>query len=190
MRINELSELADLDSIKSQDLKLMKYCQVLKPEDKLYDLLMDMEPKSWARPQEFVRKYAQNMALKADLVEARPKGQGHVMNSMSGGPRNQTPRYSSQSPGKQRKKYYKDTRGSNKTRRGEASQSGRRSRESSNTRLCWNCDKISDHYAASCIKPPKDDSRSVTPYPRGRSKSREKGGANQGGETYRMLMGF
>ena len=68
MRINELSELADLDSIKSQDLKLMKYCQGLKPEDKLYDLLMDMEPKSWARPQEFIRKYAQNMALKADLV--------------------------------------------------------------------------------------------------------------------------
>ena len=182
--------MADVDSIQSQDLTLIKYCQGLKPEDKLYDLLMEMEPKSWARAQEIIKKYAQNMALKADLVEARPKGQGHVMNSMSGGPRNQTPRYSSQSPGKQWKKYDKDTRGSDKTRGGEASQSGRSSRESSNTRLCWNCNKISDHYAASCIKPPKDDSRSVTQYPRGRSNSREKGGANQGGETYRMLKGF
>ena len=44
MQINELSELADLDSIQSQDLKLMKYCQGLKPEDKLYDLLMKMDP--------------------------------------------------------------------------------------------------------------------------------------------------
>ena len=56
MRINELSELADLDSIQSQDLKLMKYCQGLKPEDKLYDLLMEMEPKSWARAQEIIRR--------------------------------------------------------------------------------------------------------------------------------------
>ena len=29
MRINEISDLADLDSIKSQDLKLIKYCQGL-----------------------------------------------------------------------------------------------------------------------------------------------------------------
>ena len=31
LRINELSELPDLDSIQSQDLKLMKYCHGLKP---------------------------------------------------------------------------------------------------------------------------------------------------------------
>ena len=74
MRINELAELADLDSISSQDLKLMKYCQGLKPDDKLYDLLMNMEPKSWTKAQEVIRIYAQNMALKADLVEARPEG--------------------------------------------------------------------------------------------------------------------
>ena len=45
MRIDEVAELADLESIKAQDLKLMKYCQCVKAEDKLYDLLMDMEPK-------------------------------------------------------------------------------------------------------------------------------------------------
>ena len=73
MRINEMAELADLDSIKSQDLKLMKYCQGLKQDDILYDLLMEMEPKSWARAQEIIRKHSQSMALKADLVEARPK---------------------------------------------------------------------------------------------------------------------
>ena len=35
--IIELLELADLDLIQSKDLKLMKYCQGLKPEYKLYD---------------------------------------------------------------------------------------------------------------------------------------------------------
>ena len=85
MRINEISELADLDSIKSQDLKLMKYCQGLKQDVRFYDLLMEMEPKSWARAQEIIRKHAQSIALKADLVEARPKNQGHVMNAMLGG---------------------------------------------------------------------------------------------------------
>ena len=33
IRINETSQLADLDNIKSQDLMLMKYCQGLKQED-------------------------------------------------------------------------------------------------------------------------------------------------------------
>ena len=40
MRINEMAELADLDAINAQYLKLMKYCQGLKAEDKLYDKLM------------------------------------------------------------------------------------------------------------------------------------------------------
>ena len=83
---------------------------------------MEMEPKSWARAQEIIRRYAQNQALKADLVDARPKGQGNSMNSMSGGQRKQTPRHSSQSPGKQRKKYDKNPRGRDKTREGEAEQ--------------------------------------------------------------------
>ena len=40
-RINQISELADLDGIKSQDLKLMKFCQGLKQSDRLYDKLME-----------------------------------------------------------------------------------------------------------------------------------------------------
>ena len=59
--------------------------------------------------------------------------------------------------------------------------------------VCWNCDEVTnDHYANTCPKPQKkkdDPNRSVTPYPRGRSSSRERGGASQGGETYRMLKG-
>ena len=106
MRINELSELADQDFVQSQDIKLIKYCEEPKPEDKLHDLLMDMEPISWARAQEVIRRYAQNLALKADLGEAQPKGHVHVINSMPGGLRS-----SSQSLGKQRKKYDKDFRG-------------------------------------------------------------------------------
>ena len=35
---------------------------------------MTLEPNSWARAQEIIRKSAQNMALKADLVKAQPKG--------------------------------------------------------------------------------------------------------------------
>ena len=35
--------MADLESIKAQELKFLKYCQGLKQEDKLYDLLMAME---------------------------------------------------------------------------------------------------------------------------------------------------
>ena len=96
--IYETSELVDLDNIKSEDLKLMKYCQGLKKEDRLYNLLMEMEPKSWSRAQEIIRKYAQSMAKKADLVESRPKNQGHIMNAMSGGSENPAPRPSSQSP--------------------------------------------------------------------------------------------
>ena len=193
MRINELSDLADLDSIQSQDLKLMKYCQGLKPEDKLHNLVMEMKPKSWARAQEIIRKYAQNMALNADLVKARPKGQGH-MNSMSGGLRNQTPRSLSLSPGKQRKKYDTNTRGREQGRGGEARSSGRSSRDPSNSRVCWNCNEVTnDHFGNTCPKPQKkrdDPNRSVTPYPRGRSASKERGGATQGSETYRLLKGF
>ena len=77
----------------------MKYYQGLEPEDKLYDLLIDMEPKSYVKAQEVTRRYSQNMALKANMVEARPKGQGHGMNSMSEGPRSK-----SQSPRKGKEK--------------------------------------------------------------------------------------
>ena len=66
-KINQISEIADLEGIKSQDLKLMKFCQRLKQSDMLYDKLVEMEPKAWARAQEIIRKYAQSQALKADL---------------------------------------------------------------------------------------------------------------------------
>ena len=66
---------------------------------------MDMESKGWVRAKEIIRKRKADMALKADLVEQRLKGQGHVVNNMSEGNRS-----SNQSPGKQRKKYDNDYR--------------------------------------------------------------------------------
>ena len=48
--------------------------------------------------------------------------------------------------------------------------------------------------ASNCPKPKrdgaKDEQRSITPYPRSRNSSGEKGGANQGSDTYRMINGF
>ena len=70
----------------------MKYCQGLKQNDRLYDKLMEMEPKSWATTHEIIKRHAQNMALKADLVEATSKNQGHVVMAMSWGNGNPTPR--------------------------------------------------------------------------------------------------
>ena len=49
-----------------------------------------------------------------------------------------------------------------------------------------------DHYAANCPKQNKkeEQTRPITPYPgRNRSSSKERGGASQGGETYRMMQG-
>ena len=57
MRIDDMAKLADLESIKVQGLKLMKYCQRLKSEDKLYDLLMDMEHKGWQQAKQIIRKH-------------------------------------------------------------------------------------------------------------------------------------
>ena len=71
------------------------------------------------------------------------------------------------------------------------SSQGRRSRESSNTRLCYNCDKITNHFANTCPEPRKEggriEGRSITPCPRSRESSKDRGGANQGGKTYRIL---
>ena len=193
-RINQVSELADLDGIKSQNLKLMKFCQGLKQSDRLYDKLMEIDPKSWARAQEIIRKHAQSQAFKADLVESTPKNQGHVVMALSGGSGNPTPRPLSQSPGKQRKKYYTNTRWRDRAKGvGEALSSGRSSREPRNSRICWNCDEITNnHYTNTCQKPQKnkeDPSRSVTPYPnRGRSSSRERGGASQGSENAQGIL--
>ena len=132
------------------------------------------------------------MALKADLVEHRPRGQGHVVNNMSGS--NRSP---SQYPGKQRQKNDKDNRGREKTKQGkerESSQSWRGNRNNSNARLCFNCDEMSDHWASNSPQPKKeekkDEQRLITPYPRSRNSSEERGGANQGGDTSRKIIGF
>ena len=105
-------------------------------------------------------------------------------------------RSASQSPGKQRKKYDpgSQTRGRDKTKThpthggGETQGSGR---SPSNSRLCWNCDEVvtGDHYASTCTKPKKKEepNRPITPHPRGRSGSKEREGASQGGKTYRMM---
>ena len=98
MRVEQMAELAGLDTIKAEDLKLMKYCQGLKPEDKLYDKLMEMDQKSWLNALLVIRRHAQNMAVKADLVDV-PKSKGHVIHSMTGG----GSRPSSRSPGQQKK---------------------------------------------------------------------------------------
>ena len=67
---------------------------------------MDTEPNSWEQAKLIIRKYTADMALKAYLVEHRTRGQGRVVNNMSGAQRSP-----SQSPGKQRKTYNKDNRG-------------------------------------------------------------------------------
>ena len=132
----------------------MKFCQGLHKTDRLYDKLMDMEVKSWSSAQEIIRKYAQSQALKADLVERTHKNQGHIVMKLSEGSSSPAPRPSSQSPGKQRKKYDSGFRGREKTRGGEAQGSERSSRDPSNSRVCWNCDEVTnDHYANTCPKP-------------------------------------
>ena len=74
--------------------------------------------------------------------------------------------------------------------RGGGKQKGQRS--ASNSRECWGCHEIvkGDHYSSNCPKAKKEESgRPITPYPHGRSPSKERGGACQGGETHRMLRG-
>ena len=189
MRIDEEGELANLQRLKAQELKLMKFCQGLKAEDRLYDLIIEMDPRGWEDAKVIIRKHTAVMALKADLVEHRPRGSGHMVNSISG-----APRFPSQSPVQQRKKYNNENRGRNRTPHGkgrDSSQGRRNSRNSSNTRLCYNCDKITTHFAATCPKPKKEEGkverRSITPYPKSGDSSRDRGAATQGGDTYRML---
>ena len=97
---------------------------------------MDMEVKSWSSAQEKIRKYAQSHALKADLVQSTPKNQGHIVMKLSEGSSSPAPWPSSQSPGKQRKKYDSGSRGREKSRGGEAQGSGRSSRDPNNSRVC------------------------------------------------------
>ena len=155
---------------------------------------MEMEVHSWATAQDIIKKYSQSQALKADLMESAPKSQGHIVNQMSGSG-GSAPRPARQSPGEQRKKYDPDNRGRDKTKTHPSHGGGHSpGRSKSNSRVCWTCDEVvtGDHYAANCPKQNKkeEQTRLITPYPgRNRSGSREKGGASQGGETYRMLQG-
>ena len=140
--INQQAELADLEGIKAQDLQLMKFCQGLNKTDRLYDKLMDMEVKSWAKEQEIIKKYSQSQALKADLVESAPKSQGHMVNQMSGSGGSAL-RPASRSLGKQRKKYDTDNRGRDRTKTHPGHGGGQSpGRSKSNTRLCWGCDEM------------------------------------------------
>ena len=111
MMVTEIADLTDLESIKAQELIVLKYCQGLKPDDRLYDLLMEMEPKGWEQALKVIRKYVISQAVKAEMVDHRLKGQGHVINNNSG-----ETRASIQSPGSHRKKFYQGNRGRDKTK--------------------------------------------------------------------------
>ena len=120
----------------------------------------------------------------ADLVEHR-----HMVNSISGAPT----RSQIQSPGLQRERYNNENRGRNRTQgkeqgRRDSSQGKRNSRNSSSTRLCYNWDKKKTYFAATCLKPKKEEGkvegRSITPYPRSGDSSRDGCGGSQGGDTY------
>ena len=78
----------------------MKFCQGLKAEDRLYDLITEMDPRGWETAKVIIRKHTAAMALKTDLVEHRPRGSGYMVNTIPGAPRSP-----SKSPGQQRKKY-------------------------------------------------------------------------------------
>ena len=143
MRIDAESELADLETLKPQESKLLKFCQELKSEDQLYEKITEIDPRGWEQAKVITRKHTAAMDLKADLVRHKPRGSGHVVNSISGAPT----RSPSLSPGQQRRRY------NNKKQRKKLSTPGKRarkkrlitgkkrsSREISNTRLCYNCD--------------------------------------------------
>ena len=83
MRIDKEGELADLETLKPQEIKSMKFCQGLKAEDRLYSLITEMDPRGLEAANVIIRKHIAVMALKADLVKHRPRGSGHVVNSIS-----------------------------------------------------------------------------------------------------------
>ena len=81
--INQQSELAHLEGIKAKDLRQKKFCQGLHKSDRLYNKIIDIDIKSWASVQEIIKKYAENQALKADLVKSAPKAQGQMLIKLS-----------------------------------------------------------------------------------------------------------
>ena len=57
LRIDNEGELADLETLKPQEIKLMKLFQGLKAEDRLYDLITEMDPKGWEQAKVIIRKH-------------------------------------------------------------------------------------------------------------------------------------
>ena len=45
--------------------------------------MIDIDIKSWASVQEIIKKYAENQALKADLVKSASKAQGQMLMKLS-----------------------------------------------------------------------------------------------------------
>ena len=85
MRIDAESDHAYLESIKPQEIKLMKFCQGLKSEDRLYEKITEMDPRGWEGTKVIIRKYTAAASLKADL-EHRVGGSGHMVNYILGTP--------------------------------------------------------------------------------------------------------
>ena len=96
--------MADLETIKAQELKFLKYCQGLKPEDKLYNLLMAMDNPTWEKALVIIRKHEIAECVKAEIGDG--KTTKHALNSVSG-----KTRAGSQSP---KRKNEKENRGRDK----------------------------------------------------------------------------
>ena len=80
-RIDEEVDLADLENIKSQELKLMKFCHGL--NDKLLNTkICKQETKGWEETKALVRKYAATQTLQTGL-EKKKADKGHVVNSLT-----------------------------------------------------------------------------------------------------------
>ena len=186
MIIDAEAELANMQSIKPQEIKLIQFCQGLKDE-RLYDKITEAEIWGWEDAKALIRKHTAATFLKVHF-EQKTGGSGHVVNSISGSG-NKSP---SQSPG-QRRRHNNEQRGRNRTPQGRGqgrgdrrdSSQGRRSRDSNNIRVCFNCNKISNHFANTCPESKREDGQTegrITPYPRSREASRDRGGATQESE--------
>ena len=192
MMIDAEVELADMQSSKPQKFKFMKFCRGLKDE-RLYEKITAMDTRGWEEAKTLIRKHTATASLKAD-VEHKAGGSGHMVNSIS--------RAASKSPSQssgQRRRYENEQRGRSRTPQGKGplredrrdSSKGRRSRESSNTRICFNYEKVTGHFANTCPEPKREDGKievRITPYPRSRESSRNRGGASQGSKTHRTNM--
>ena len=122
------------------------------------------------------RKHTAATSLKANLEHKAGK-ESFVVDNMSGS-ESKSP---VQSPRQRRKS--DSERGSTRNKKDSRERyAGRKGIESSNIILCFNCDKVTTHFAITCPEP-KKEGRSTTPYPRSGSNSREPG--SQGSEKHR-----